>query len=205
MKIRKIICLIFSLLLISAGWLGYSYSEFQKEFNDKISEENWSSAENAINTWEKNSASWLLKNIPYFKQKLSCEKGWLLAQNGAHEEAIKELKKATGISSHFKETAMYNAATMELNGYLSGNSRESLEKIAEDYKNVLGENPGDFQAKVNLEIVCILQQQEKKKMQAQAGDDENSKKGKEKGTMKKFQPGDREGQGTSSGNQGIRY
>lgn len=198
MKIWKIICLILSIGLLSGGWLGYSYYSLQTRFDEKISAKDWKSSENILEEYEKTTACWLAKNVPRIKQELAFEKSWLLAQRGAYEEAIKELRKAANISLPLKNDSIYNAATLAL---VEG--RESLERLAEDYIKVLGKNPNDFQAKVNLEIIRILQQQAK--MQMPAGSrGENGQKQKAK--IKKYRPGDQDRQGTpSSEEQGVRY
>ncbi len=139
-----------------------------------------------------------MKNIPYIKQNIAFEKGWLLAQFGAHEEAIKEFRKAASVSSSMKSQIIYNAATLALIG-----GRNSIERLAEDYIKVLGENSDDFQAKVNLEIIRILQQQAKQQAQQQQKPGDGDDKGKKK--MKKYQPGDKEGQGSEAPNEGVRY
>ena len=194
---KKFICLIAAIVLLSGGLLGYSYYSFQIKIDEKISSRDLKSAKNLLENWEKTRSHWLLKNIPYVKQNIAFEKGWLLAQFGAYEEAIKELRKAASVPSALRPQAIYNAATLALVG-----GRESIERLAEDYIKVLGENPDDFQAKVNLEIIRILQNQAKQQTQQQGpgeGDGKNKKK------MKKYQPGDKESQGSETGNEGVRY
>ncbi len=187
----KAFCLILSLLIISTGWLGYSYVVFRSNLDEKISAQEWNAAENAISEWAKTPSCWLLKNIPAIHQKISLEKGWLMAQRKDYENAIKEFKKAG---------AVYNATTVAL---VEG--KESLERLSEDYISALKKNPDDFQAKVNLEIIRILQQQAKTQMQAQ-GEGQGDKDGKKQKQMKKYQPGDGENKGTSSADdQGTRY
>ncbi len=195
---KKIICLIAAIILLSGGWLGYSYQKFQIEFADKISAQDLKSAadslnllENSLNPWEKTKAGWILNSIPRVKKDIAFKKGWLLSRLGDSEGAIKEFRKAGG------SEAIYNAATLALAG-----GRESLERLAEDYIKVLGENPDDFQAKVNLEIIRILQNQAKQQMQQQSPGDGDSKNKKK---MKKYQPGDKENQGSQSEGEGIRY
>ncbi len=194
---RKFICLIAAAILLSGGWLGSSYYSFQGKIEEKILSKDLKSAQNLLEDWEKKPSHWFLKNIPYIKQNISFEKGWLLSQLGAHEEAIKELRRAADISSMLRSRAIYNAATLALAG-----GRDSIERLAEDYIKVLGENPDDFQTKVNLEIIRILQNQAKQQMQQQ-GQGENE--GKDKRRMKKYQPGDKENQGSESNNEGVRY
>ncbi len=195
---KKIICLIAAIILLSGGFLGYSYYSFQAQFDEKISSRDLKSAKNLLEDWEKTRSHWLLKNIPYVKQNIAFEKGWLLAQFGAYEEAIKELRKAANVPSALRPRAIYNAATLALMG-----GQESIERLAEDYIKVLGENPDDFQAKVNLEIIRILQNQAKQQMQQQGPGDNGKDKDKKK--MKKYQPGDKESQGSETKNEGVRY
>jgi tetratricopeptide (TPR) repeat protein len=191
-----VVFLIFSVVLIFGGWLGYSYYAAQIKFDEKVSVRDLASAKNFLDDWEKTPAFWVLRNIPRIKQEAAFKKGWLLAQFGAYEEALKEFRKAANIPASLKERSLYNAATIALAG-----GKESLEQLAEDYVKVLVSDPDDFQAKVNLEIVRILQQQ----AQAQAGQKDGSGEGKEKGKkLRKYQPGDKEGSGGSD-NQGIRY
>lgn len=166
MKFWKIGCLIISLLLIFGGWLGHSYFGFQKELNSKISAKEWNVAENILDEWEKTSGYWFLKNISCVRQGLSFQRGWLLAQRGDYEKAVKE----------FRSSSLYNAATLSLAEYLMDKGRESLERLADDYIKVLGDSPNDFQAKVNLEIVRILQKQAKEKM-APSGQSQDEPKG----------------------------
>lgn len=199
----KIVCLSISLMLIFCGWLGYSYYTFQIKFDEKISWREWKSAENLLGEWEKTNTHWLLNNIPRLKQEAAFQKSWLLAQRGDYEGAIKEFRKAANISSFLKSDALYNATTLSLSNYLAGGGRESLGKLAEDYTKVLQPpNSEDFKTRVNLEIVRILQQEEKARMQPAPGQGE----GEKKGGMKKFRPGEKDQQGNSSPeDQKIRY
>lgn len=188
MKVWKIICLILSLLLIFGGWLGYNYSSFQIKFCEKISAKEWGIAENILDEWENTKSHWFLKNVPRLQQEFSFQKGWILAQRGDYDGAMKE----------FPSSSLYNAATLSLAEYLAGGGRESLEKLAEDYTKVLGDNPDDFQAKINLEIVRLLQEQAKKQIS-------QGKDGQKKG-IKKFRPGDKDSDGSvKPENQGLRY
>ncbi len=195
---KSIICLIAAIILLSGGLLGYSYYSFQIKIDEKISSRDLKSVKNLLETWEKTRYHWLLKNIPYVRQNIAFEKGWLSAQFGASEEAIKELRKAANIPSALRSQAIYNAATLAL---MEG--RESIERLAEDYIKVLMENPDDFQAKINLEIVRMLQKQAKQQMQQQGDGDDKDSKAKKK--MKKYQPGDKENQGSETKNEGVRY
>jgi tetratricopeptide (TPR) repeat protein len=190
MKVWKILFLIISLLLIFGGWLGYNYFSFQIKLNEKISAKEWSVAENILDEWRKTKSYWLLKNIPHLCQKLTFQKGWLLAQRGNYEEALKEFRKIDN------PDALYNATTLALVG-----GRESLKKLIEEYIKVLRKKPDDFQAKINLEI--LLQEQEQEKIQmSRPGQNENEKKTRE---IKQFRP-KKESEGQSgSENQGIRY
>ena len=184
MKIWKIGCLAISLLLIFAGCLGYSYSGFQIKLGKKISSEELSSAENILNAWEKTITFGLLKNIAYFKKEFAFQKGWLLSQRGDYAGAIKE----------FRLSCLYNATTLSLADSLSGKGREGLEKLAGDYIKVLTVNPNDFQAKINLEIIRILQKQAKEQNVPASGQD----KGEGKKKIKVIRPGDKDGRGLSS-------
>jgi tetratricopeptide (TPR) repeat protein len=195
---KKIIFLILSFVLLAGGWLGYSYYSFQIKFDEKISAQDWKSAKNLLDNWEGARTYWLLKNIPKIKQELVFEKGWLMSQWGDYEGALKEFRKAANISAPLMSQAIYNAATLALAG-----GRESLEKLAEDYIKVLSDNPDDFQAKVNLEIIRIYQKQAK--MGMPPAPDEKGKKDKGKQKIKQFRPGEEENQGTESGDEGIRY
>jgi len=194
---KKFICLITAVILLSGGFLGYSYYSLEARFDEKVSSRDLKSAKNLLENWEKTRSGWLLKNIPYVRQNIAFEKGWLLAQFGAYEEAIKELRKAAGGPSKLRPQAIYNAATLSL-----ASEKETLERLAEDYIKVLGDNPDDFQAKVNLEIIRILQKQAKQQAQQQGPGDND---GKNKKKMKKYRPGDQEGQGSETGNEGMRY
>lgn len=192
----RVALLIFSIVLILSGWLCYSYYEAQIKFDEKVSAHDLVSAKNLLDDWEKTSAYYVLRNIPRIRQDVAFKKGWLLAQFGAYEEALKEFRKAANIPAFLKDRSLYNATTIALAG-----GKESLERLAEDYVKVLAGNPDDFQAKVNLEIVRILQQQ----AQSQFGQKDSSGEEKQKGKMlKKYRPGDKESSG-SSDNQGIRY
>lgn len=191
---KKIILLGLAIVFLAGGWLGYSYYSFQAKLDDKISAGELSRAKNLLEDWEKTRAFWFLKNIPQAKQELAFEKGWLLSQFGAYEEAIKEFRKV-GNNFHLGSSAVYNAATLGLVG-----GRDSLERLADEYIRVLAAKPDDFQTKVNLEIIRILQNQAKKGM-PQQGD---GKKGKDK--MKQFQMKEKEGQGNEPNpDQGVRY
>ena len=193
---KKIILLGLAIVFLAGGWLSYSYYSFQAKLDDKISAGELSRAKNLLEDWEKTRAFWFLKNIPQAKQELTFEKGWLLSQFGAYEEAIKEFRKV-GNNFHLGSSAVYNAATL---GLLGG--RESLERLADEYVRVLAAKPDDFQTKVNLEIIRILQNQAKKGM-PQQGD---GKEGKGKDKMKQFQMKEKEGQGNdASPDQGVRY
>lgn len=194
---KKIMLFALSVILIFGGYLGYSYYGFRMKISEKISAQDWKSAENILESWKKTKTYWVLKNIPQIKQKLTFEKAWLLAQHRAYKEAIEEFRKAANISGPLASQALYNATTIALS-----ENRESLERLAEDYIKVLGKNPDDFQTKVNLEIIRILQKQSKMGIPAPGADGE----GKEKQKIKKYRPGDEESQGTSSPeSQGIRY
>jgi len=131
----------------------------------------------------------------YEREKKKIERKNLIANK--YEEAIKELRKAAGGPSKLRPQAIYNAATLSL-----ASEKETLERLAEDYIKVLGDNPDDFQAKVNLEIIRILQKQAKQQAQQQGPGDND---GKNKKKMKKYRPGDQEGQGSETGNEGMRY
>ncbi len=194
--VSKIIFLILAIIFLGGGWLGYSYYSFQVKLDDKISDGELSRAKNLLKDWEKTRAFWFLKNISQAKQEFAFEKGWLLSQFGAYEEAIKEFRKV-GNNFHLGSSAVYNAATLGLVG-----GRESLERLAEEYIRALVAKPDDFQTKVNLEIIRILQSQAKKGM-PQPGE---GKEGKDKSKMKQFQMKDKEGQGDESNpDQGVRY
>ena len=194
--VSKIILLVLAVVFLGGGWLGYSHYSFQIRFDDKISARDLAAAKNLLEDWEKTRAFWFLKNIPQAKQELAFEKGWLLSQFGAYEEAIKEFRKV-GNNFHLGSFAVYNAATLGLVG-----GRESMERLAEEYIRALVVKPDDFQTKVNLEIIRILQNQAKKGM-PQQGD---GKEGKGKDKMKQFQMKEKEGQGTESNpDQGTRY
>ncbi len=195
---KKFLCLITAIILLSGGWLGYHYYSFQIQFDEKISSRDLKSAKNLLEDWEKTRYYWLLKNISYVKQNIAFEKGWIAAELGAYEEAIKELRKAASIPSALKPQAIYNAATLALMG-----GQESIERLAEDYIKILGENPDNFQAKVNLEIIRILQNQAKQQAQQQGSGGE--KDGKDKKKMKKYQPSDKEGQDSETKSEGVRY
>ncbi|MDP1629150.1 MAG: hypothetical protein Q8L57_00865 [bacterium] len=196
-SILKTLCLILAVGFFIGGWISCSYFDFQIKFDEKISGRDLAAAKNLLEEWEKTRTFWFLKNIPRVKQDLAFKKGWVLAQTGAFEEAIKEFRKAAGHPSLGPE-AIYNGATISLSG-----GRDSLEKLAEDYIRVLTLRPDDFQTKVNLEIIRILQNQAKKGM-PQPG---SGKEGKDKNKIKQYQMSDKEGQGQESGesNQGTRY
>lgn len=195
---KKFACLITAVILLFGGWIGLQYYSSQTQFDEKISSRDLKSAKNILEDWEKTKSYWLLKNIPYIRQNIAFEKGWIAAELGAYEEAIKELRKAASIPSTLRPQATYNAATLAL---MEG--RESIERSAEDYIKVLGENPDDFQAKVNLERIRILQKQIKQQAQQQGIEEKDGKGNKKK--MKKYQPGDKEGQGSETPNEGVRY
>lgn len=191
--VSKIILLVLVVVFLGGGWLGYSHYSFQIRFDEKISARDLAAAKNILEDWEKTRVFWFLKNIPRIKQELAFEKGWLLSQFGAYEEAIREFRKV-GSNFHLGSSAVYNAATLGLVG-----GRESLERVAEEYIKVLTVKSDDFQSKVNLEIIRILQNQAKKGM-PQPGE------GKDKGKMKQFQMKEKESQGNeSSPDQGVRY
>ncbi len=194
MKIWRIICLVLAVVFLAGGWLNYSYQKFQIKFGDEISAHDLKSASDTLNYWEKTKAGWVLNNIPQVKKNIAFKKGWLLSRFGDSEGAIKEFRKASD------SEAIYNATTLAL---IEG--RDSLERLAEDYIKALGENPNDFQVKVNLEIIRILQQQAKQ--QAKEGAKNSDEEGKGKKKIKKYRPGDQENQGRSSDpeDQGIRY
>mgnify|MGYP001584500030 CR=1 FL=1 len=194
---KKIICLIAAIILLSGGFLGRSYYSFQTQFDEKISSRDLKSAKNLLEAWEKTRSCWLLKNIPCIKQNIAFEKGWIAAELGAYEEATKELRKAASIPSALRPQAIYNAATLAL-----VLEKESHERLAEDYIRALEEKPDDFQVKVNLEIVRMLQKRAKQQAQQQ-GPGEGD--GKDKKKMKKYRPGDKENQGSETGNEGVRY
>lgn len=187
-KTMKIFLIIAAIGLIAVGLFGTPYYSFEKNLAEKISAQDLNGAKSAVENWEKSKAYWLLKNIPALKQNLAFEKGWIAAQIGDYEEAVKEFKK---INSHpsLKLKAAYNATTLSL---LRG--RESLEKLAEEYIKVLTEDSDDFQTKVNLEIIRILQNQQKQQMSGQG----QGKSGQKKSKIKQFQMKDKNGEGTES-------
>lgn len=188
---RKVALLITAVIFLIGGLLGYSYYSFQIKFNDKILFRDLSSAKNLLEDWENSFNGRILGNISSIKQNLILEKGWLLAQFGDKESAIKEFRKIN------EPLAIYNAATLAL---IQG--RDSLDRMADDYVKVLGKTPNDFQAKVNLEIVRILQQRAKKDgSQTSSGDEEGKKNSK----IKRYQPGDKDSQEVGGGGGEIRY
>jgi len=192
MKIWKISCLVISLFLFSAGCLAYSYVNFQVKFSKKILTGELGLAEDILGEWEKGITSRLLKSISRFERENAFQRGWLLSRRGDYTRAKKE----------FRLSSLYNAVTLSLEEFLSGKGRESLEKLAEGYVKVLGDDPDDFRAKVNLEIVRLLQKQAKEQMLS------SERSGGEQKEIRKFRPGsgDEEGQGSSSpGDQELRY
>lgn len=196
----KIICLIAAAFFLTAGWLGWHYQNFQIKFDALISAKNFSAAQDALNDWEKSKANLLLSNFSRIKQELAFKKGWLAAQSGNTEEALKEFRKAASHASSLNAEAIYNAATLGLAG-----GRESLEKLAEDYILALKKNPNDFQTKVNLEIIRIIQNQQKQEMRSEE-QSAPGKKGKKK--IRQLQMDDnknREGQESGESDQGVRY
>ncbi len=192
----KVFLLVLSVCFLAGGWLGLSYTKFGMEFDKAVSAKDFVKAGSLVGVWEKTRAWQFLKNIPEAKQSVVFKQGWLQAQLGADEEAIREFRKAAGQSLTGADAA-YNAATISF----SRLGHESLERLAKEYIGVLRIKPDDFQAKVNLEIIRILQNQAKMGMPS-PGEGEKEQKGK----IKKYRPGDREAPGVSEpADSGIRY
>ncbi len=184
----KIFLMIIAVGLIAAGLFGGPYYSFQKELAEKLSTQDLSGAKSAVESWEKSKTYWLLKNIPVIKQNLAFEKGWIAAQIGDYEEAVKEFKKANEHPS-LKLKSIYNTATLSL---LKG--REDWGKVAGEYEKALAIDSDDFQTQVNLEMLKRAQEQQKQEASGQ----EQSKSGQEQKRIKQFQMKDKGKEGTES-------
>lgn len=179
-----------AVILIFVGWLGHAYHDFRATFGEKISMRDIVAAEKIYSTMESSRAFWFFSMIPIVRDDFILSKAWVAAQLGDYAEALKQYRKLADGNMD----AAYNAATIAL-----AIGQVNSEKIAAEYIRILQKNPDDFRARVNLEIIKMVQEQQKQKGKSIPGDGDGQEK------VKKYRPGDKDGSGRSRGNQDLRY
>lgn len=148
---------------------------------------------------EYRSAQVLAPELP----ALSFNAGDALFRKGELADAVREFEKATAArDSLLSSSAYYNAG----NGYVGvgdiGNAIES-------YKQALRRNPGDVDAKYNLELALKLLEQQQQQQEGQQGQEQDKEQDKEQqnqeqngGEQEKDQPSDEQEQEKSDQEQG---
>ena len=188
-RLRYCIFLITATALATVGWLGYSYESFRINFGEHVLAGEIVVAEKIYLAWETGLAFKILEHVSFVRENGILSKAWLLVRTGDFAGAIREYSELPEAS-----VALYNGATVSL---VEGD--KSVERLAEKYIKVLQKNPDDFQARVNLEIVRVAQEQSKQKSSSSLG---KGKEDKKEGKLR-YRPGDNSGGGDDR--QGFRY
>lgn len=170
-----VVALLVGGMLIYGGLSYISYSRTQEKVYSSWQNRNYVQAHQIMKDFENSFLFRGISFLPKLRDEFLYRKAWLAVALGNKEEALKQF---SGLSSSdiVGDEANFAYGTLSLNP-------QDLMTSIESYKKALSQNPNNFKARVNLELLLG----EKKRQEAMGDGDgkESDKKGDKEGDKKK--------------------